>query len=498
MDDNNIVDDADKIFDETINSETVDGNQDGDQSFFADEKRDDDDDDGQDGERNDDHITITELVNQSSDDSNLAVKSNEVAYTVNLDAEKVRFIRVIRRIKHKRNRACYQSILHFAQRENKNLIMDDAKIVLRELLCEGKIVDISKDPKQESFKVVEDQTTEVINDDDTEGSKGSMNITAEEIHEATDNSVGTIDSLLEFMDDKFYSTIKNMISKEVERSIDLKLSSCVKLGNDMNADKLKLTYEQEIEHLKKVISLQNKDIDFLREQIKSKDVIIKMVLQDVTKNNVTIESKRNNDLTNLNKTPPLNNMAETSNWSNAYSKKNKGNMESRSNGKLKQRSVAILGDSILKNIEPYKVRKGLNTDQKVYIKSFPGASTKDMESYSIPTKNYGNDLVILHCGTNDLRTSKSPSDISKMIFDLAKEIKTEDNEVMISGIVPRNDELNSKGKSVNSLLKSLCKDKFHFIDNNNITFRHLNSSKIHLNIDGDYMLGSNFVNAINL
>ena len=514
--DDDIVDDVENFFDATLNSEQVVEIQDGDQSFLADDGSNDDDDDIQDGECNDDHITNTELDNsQSSDDFKLPDKSNEVLYTVNLEAEKVRFIRVIRKIKYKRNRACYQRILHFAQRENKNLVMDDAKIILRELLCEGKIIDIGKEPNQESFKVVEE-----INNDDTEDSniklatlddllqgktaqdlnndetEGSMNNTEEVKNGVTDDSGGTIDSLLEFMDEKFYQSIKNMISKEVERTIDLKLSSFVKQGSGDNAHKLKHTHEQDINHLKKVIALQNKDIEFLREQIKSKDVIIKMVLQDVTKNNVTMETKSNNDLSNVNKTSQLNNMAETSSWSN--NKKKKGNGELRANGKSKHRSVAILGDSTIKNIEPHKVRKSLKTDQKVYIKSFPGASTKDMESYSIPTKSYGNDLIILHCGTNDLRTSKSPNEISRMILELANDMKTEDNDVMISGILPRNDELNSKGKSVNSNLKTLCKDKYHFIDNSNIAFRHLNSSKLHLNIDGDYMLGSNFVNAINL
>ena len=48
-------------------------------------------------------------------------------------------------------------------------------------------------------------------------------------------------------------------------------------------------------------------------------------------------------------------------------------------------------------------------------------------------------------------------------------MKTTSNEVMISSVVPRNDNLNQKGTSVNKILISLCDSKnFHFIDNFNI------------------------------
>ena len=52
-----------------------------------------------------------------------------------------------------------------------------------------------------------------------------------------------------------------------------------------------------------------------------------------------------------------------------------------------------------------------------------------MKSYVIPTKRFENDLVILHCGTNDLRSAKNPNDIAEEIIELALDMKTEENEL---------------------------------------------------------------------
>ena len=77
------------------------------------------------------------------------------------------------------------------------------------------------------------------------------------------------------------------------------------------------------------------------------------------------------------------------------------------------------------------------------------------------------------------------------------------NEVMISGIAPRRDNLNAKGMSVNKILSSFCTEKnLLYIDNSNIrTDRHLNN--IDRNFEGTYVWGGgggggDFVNAIKM
>ena len=109
-----------------------------------------------------------------------------------------------------------------------------------------------------------------------------------------------------------------------------------------------------------------------------------------------------------------------------------------------------------KDIDQGKVRKGLHNNEKVYIISFPGATTNHMQSYANPSKEFNNDLIILHCGTNDLRSNKQPNEIANEIAGLAIDLKTEKNDVMVSSIAPRRDKLNQKVINVNNLLFSLC------------------------------------------
>ena len=48
--------------------------------------------------------------------------------------------------------------------------------------------------------------------------------------------------------------------------------------------------------------------------------------------------------------------------------------------------------------------------QKVVVKHFGGAETKNIEPYVIPTVEQKLDNVILHTGTNDLKTIDTPGE----------------------------------------------------------------------------------------
>ena len=90
---------------------------------------------------------------------------------------------------------------------------------------------------------------------------------------------------------------------------------------------------------------------------------------------------------------------------------------------------------MLKDIEQHKVSQGLGNKEKVYVKSFSGATIDHMKSYIIPMKEYNNDLIVLHCGTNELRSGKTSHDIARGIIDIAMDMKN-DNDVMVSAILP--------------------------------------------------------------
>ena len=85
-------------------------------------------------------------------------------------------------------------------------------------------------------------------------------------------------------------------------------------------------------------------------------------------------------------------------------------------------------------------------NHKIYVRSFPGAKVKCMKNYvKACIRENDPDHVILHVGTNELNSELLPERIAKSIVDVAKNIKSEKRSISISGVVPRNDDLNSVG-----------------------------------------------------
>ena len=165
----------------------------------------------------------------------------------------------------------------------------------------------------------------------------------------------------------------------------------------------------------------------------------------------------------------------------------------------KKSNIYILGDSMVKHIEGWKLTKKTDKNHKIYVRSFPGAKVKCMKDYAKPCiRENDPDHVILHAGTNELNSELLPERIAKSIVDVAKNIKSEKRSVSISGVVPRNDDLNNKASEVNKELSRMCKkEKLPFLEHSNINPRaHLNKSRIHLNRNGSEKLGKNFVDFI--
>ena len=91
-----------------------------------------------------------------------------------------------------------------------------------------------------------------------------------------------------------------------------------------------------------------------------------------------------------------------------------------------------------------------------------------------------------------------PERIAKSIVDVAKNTQPYSRIVIISGIVPRNDNFDINVTEVNKELCKMCdKEKLLFLSHSNINPKiHLNKSKLHLNRNGYEKLGKNFVNFI--
>ena len=78
---------------------------------------------------------------------------------------------------------------------------------------------------------------------------------------------------------------------------------------------------------------------------------------------------------------------------------------------------------MIKEVKSHKMRASLGNDERIYAKSFHGATVKCMESYVQPSLERESDLCILHVGTNDLRSEKSAQSIANNITNLALDMK---------------------------------------------------------------------------
>ena len=111
-----------------------------------------------------------------------------------------------------------------------------------------------------------------------------------------------------------------------------------------------------------------------------------------------------------------------------------------------------------------------------------------MNSHVCPTNERDPGKIILDWGTNDLRSKDTPKDIAEVIADLGKSMKTNANEVIISGLVTSGDQWHNKTMDVG---------RFSYVDNTNIEPEyHLNRTRIHLNREGTRILANNFLYAL--
>ena len=64
-----------------------------------------------------------------------------------------------------------------------------------------------------------------------------------------------------------------------------------------------------------------------------------------------------------------------------------------------------------------------NSDNIILVKPFPGDCTKAMKHYVSPDLEKNPDLIILHTGTNDLKSVSSLEEIANEIISLALSVK---------------------------------------------------------------------------
>ena len=109
----------------------------------------------------------------------------------------------------------------------------------------------------------------------------------------------------------------------------------------------------------------------------------------------------------------------------------------------------------------------------VKVRPFLSAKTIDMVDYIKPTqRDFNPDVYLLHVGTNDLSSNKSPEKISLDILNLANSLKLDNNTVKVNNI--------------GILLHRSINPK-----------RHLNRSRLHLNDASVSLFVRNFRDFLN-
>ena len=121
-----------------------------------------------------------------------------------------------------------------------------------------------------------------------------------------------------------------------------------------------------------------------------------------------------------------------------------------------------------------------------------------MKHYVKSTREKQPAQIIIHVGTNDLPSNKNSDEVVNEIVEFAISIETNENNVVVSGIVSRKDRFNNKTKEVNENLKDKCeKHNLQLMQHNKINpFCRTNAKGLHLNCYGEKQLTRNFKSRI--
>ena len=120
-------------------------------------------------------------------------------------------------------------------------------------------------------------------------------------------------------------------------------------------------------------------------------------------------------------------------------------------------TVFILGDSMVKKNNGFYLTKNIKHKYLLKVRPFSSEKTGCMHDHAKPTiRGINPEHIILHFGTNDLKSEKTAIQIPNSIVELANSLKNETNSIHVSLIVLRNDNLNNKLNEVNSRLTNVC------------------------------------------
>eukprot|EP00112_Aurelia_sp_Birch-Aquarium-sp1_P016513 Seg3755.1 transcript_id=Seg3755.1/GoldUCD/mRNA.D3Y31 product="hypothetical protein" protein_id=Seg3755.1/GoldUCD/D3Y31 len=160
----------------------------------------------------------------------------------------------------------------------------------------------------------------------------------------------------------------------------------------------------------------------------------------------------------------------------------------------KKKIIFLLGDSIVNGIKD----RGLSKKHNAKVRAQPGATTQDMEDHIKPLLRKKPDMVILHCGTNDLTNDV---DTIRHLDAIVKytEKESPSTEIVVSNIVTRRDKdgIHQEVTDLKSGVKDFCRNnQLKVIDNSRLDITCLSQKKLHINRKGTGYLAQNLLSFI--
>ena len=280
--------------------------------------------------------------------------------------------------------------------------------------------------------------------------------------------------------------------------------------------------QQELMSSKLSNDFKDKEINYLKSELLSKNEIIRLLSPNIPPNHnkphqppqfIQSKDRANSNSTNQPfKLPLLNRFSVlTSQPEQHHTHIPPTNTQINNNSqptyvqKTPKKRVTVFADSMTQRIS-FKEFNRHTPEHQTSFNTFRGANSKSMQYYVEPTlESTQSDICIIHCGTNDIsprpntsiQTDDQITNEIKKIGDKCKGKKVD--KIIISGIIPRADPyIDSRRKSVNILLKNMCQENgFIFLDNSNIAYNQLWRDGIHLAESGTITFANNMINMIN-
>ena len=162
----------------------------------------------------------------------------------------------------------------------------------------------------------------------------------------------------------------------------------------------------------------------------------------------------------------------------------------------------MFSDSIPKGIRIRESNRYI-TNASARLKSFPGATSKELTHYVVPTlqeESFNSPLI--HTDINDILKDQSDlqcESLTRNILEMSQKCKEHGiEEIIISPLaVTENIDLNLVAR-VNASMCNMCRENgFCFVDNSNISVDNLFKDKLRLLDSGKTILANHFIYCIN-